>query len=124
MAEVNTQTQVAQAQEQLSSSAASASAPTHTSASASEENNQKTGGSDGSPWLTSLLVGVLTIALVLLLYYAYNRFVTNSIEEPMTKGLEQERDDPITDFNLREAIKELQGIQRRILSTLSEAVNI
>ena len=122
MAEVNTQTQVAQAQEQLSSSAASASAPTHTSA--SEENNQKTGGSDGSPWLTSLLVGVLTIALVLLLYYAYNRFVTNSIEEPMTKGLEQERDDPITDFNLREAIKELQGIQRRILSTLSEAVNI
>lgn len=122
MAEVNTQTQVAQAQEQLSSSAASAGAPTHTSA--SEENNQKTGGSDGSPWLTSLLVGVLTIALVLLLYYAYNRFVTNSIEEPMTKGLEQERDDPITDFNLREAIKELQGIQRRILSTLSEAVNI
>jgi hypothetical protein len=42
----------------------------------------------------------------------------------MTKGVEQERDDPVVDFNLREAIRDLQGIQQRVLSTLSETMNI
>lgn len=82
------------------------------------------GGAEEKSWLTYVFIGVLTVALVLLLYYAYGRFVSNSIEEPMTKGVEQERDDPVVDFNLREAIRDLQGIQQRVLGTLSETMNI
>ncbi len=83
-----------------------------------------TDDSSGSSILRYVFIGVLTVALIILLYYAYNRFVANTLEEPMTKGVEQERDDPVVDFNLREAIKNLQGIQKRVLSTLSETMNI
>lgn len=93
-------------------------------AQADQLKHQAQGGAEEKPWLTYVFIGVLTVALVLLLYYAYGRFVSNSIEEPMTKGLEQERDDPVVDFNLREAIKDLQGMQQRVLSTLSETINI
>ena len=82
------------------------------------------GSAEEKSWLTYAFIGVLTVALVLLLYYAYGRFVSNSIEEPMTKGVKQERDDPVVDFNLREAIKDLQGMQQRVLSTLSETMSI
>ncbi len=74
--------------------------------------------------LKYVIIGVLIVALVFLIYYAYNRFVANSLSESMTKGVEQERDDPVIDFNLREAIKNLQNMQKRVLSTLSETVDI
>ena len=67
-----------------------------------------------------VFIGILTVVLVFLLYYAYLRFSEQSIAEPYVKGLEQERDDPVIDFNLREAIKELQNIQRNVMKTLSE----
>ncbi len=69
---------------------------------------------------TYIFAAVLSVVLILLLYYAYSRFVTNTIEEPMTKGTEQERDDPVIDFNLREAIKDLQNMQKNVMATLSE----
>ena len=68
-------------------------------------------------WFSYVFIGLLVVALVILMYYAYCRFIDNSTEEPMSKGVEQERDDPIVDFNLREAIRELQ-------STLSENMDI
>jgi hypothetical protein len=71
-----------------------------------------------------ILIGVITISLVLLVYYAYARFIDNSLTEPMSKGVEQERDDPVVDFNLREAIKNLQNIQKNVLSTLSDVSDI
>ncbi len=74
--------------------------------------------------LKYVVIGVLVVSLVFLIYYAYNRFVANSLTEPLTKGVEQERDDPVVDFNLREAIKNLQNMQKRVLSTLSETVDI
>mgnify|MGYP000208017512 CR=1 FL=1 len=67
-----------------------------------------------------IFVGVLAVALICLLYYAYCRFSENSTAEPFTKGTAQERDDPVIDFNLREAIKELQNTQRQIMKTISE----
>ncbi len=73
---------------------------------------------------TYIFIGVLSVVLILLLYYAYNRFVENSLNEPFSEGNEQERDDPVDDFNLREAIRELQNIQKRVLSTLSENSDI
>jgi len=80
---------------------------------------ENTTNSDDSLY-SYVFMGVLAVVLIMLLYYAYNRFVENSINEPFTEGTEQERDDPVDDFNLREAIKELQAIQKRVLSTLSE----
>lgn len=74
--------------------------------------------------LRYVFIGVLSVALIFLIYYAYNRFVANSLAEPMTKGTEQERDDPVVDFNLREAIKHLNSTQKRILSTLSDVTDI
>ncbi len=67
-----------------------------------------------------IFIGVLAVALICLLYYAYCRFSENSTTEPFTKGTAQERDDPVIDFNLREAIKELQNTQRQIMKTISE----
>ena len=79
---------------------------------------------DASPVARYVMIGVITIALVLLVYYAYSRFIDNSISEPMAKGVEQERDDPVVDFNLREAIKNLQNIQRNVLKTLSNVSDV
>lgn len=73
---------------------------------------------------TYLFVGVLVVALCALLYYGYNRFVTGSIKEPMTKGVKQTRDDPVVDFNLRETLKELQNTQKRVIATLSDVADI
>lgn len=67
-----------------------------------------------------IFIGVLLVVLILLLYYAYNRFVSNSVKEPFTKGNQQERDDPVVDFNLREVIEELKRMQGQVLKTLSE----
>ena len=122
MAEVNSPVVVDKPAQEPPSSAAN-----NTQNASNQEDQQKPqalGGAEETSWLTYVFIGVLTVALVLLLYYAYGRFVSNSIEEPMTKGVEQERDDPVVDFNLREAIRDLQGIQQRVLSTLSETMNI
>lgn len=69
---------------------------------------------------TYIFIGILSVMLLLLLYYAYNRFTTNTVSDPFVEGNRQERDDPVVDFNLREAINELQQIQARVLKTLSE----
>lgn len=76
---------------------------------------------DDNSLYSYVFIGVLAVVLILLLYYAYGRFVENSIKDPFTDGTQQERDDPVDDFNLRDAIKELQNIQKKVVSTLSEA---
>ncbi len=83
-----------------------------------------TEATESSPVLRYALIGALTVALILLVYYAYARFIDNSLSEPMAKGVEQERDDPVIDFNLREAIKNLQNIQQNVLKTLSDVSEI
>ena len=64
-----------------------------------------------------VLIGVLAFVLVCLLYYAYVQFTENSNAQDQEKN-----DDPVDDFNLREAIQELQEMQKKILGTLSENV--
>ena len=85
-----------------------------------DQNQPTTEKETESSVFKNIFIGILVLALVFLIYYAYNRFVANSIAEPMTKGLEQERDDPVVDFNLREAIRNLRNMQKNVLSTLSE----
>jgi hypothetical protein len=68
---------------------------------------------------TYLIIGISIIAVILLLIFAYKKFIDNSDSEPFVKGLQQERDDPVMDFNLNEAIKELEGLQKKVLQKLS-----
>lgn len=89
-----------------------------------EDVNKPSNTEEKNSTYTYIFIGLFIVVLMLLIYYAYNRFVTNTITEPMTKGTEQERDDPVVDFNLREAIRDLQNIQKNILSTLSENSDI
>ena len=69
----------------------------------------------------NLVLSIILIALFLLLcYYSYSRFVENSIHEPLTAGMKQERDDTGADYNLYEKIKDLESIQNRVLNSLSK----
>lgn len=85
---------------------------------------KETTADDSASMYNYIFVAVLSVVLILLLYYAYCRFAENSVDEPFVKGQTQERDDPVIDFNLREAIRELQNIQRNIMSTISDNSDI
>jgi len=85
--------------------------------------NKSTDDTQGGSWSKYIFIGVLTVVLILLVYYGYETFVKNSSKETFTKGVEQERDDPVIDFNLREAIRDLQTIQKNVLSTLSQTMD-
>ena len=63
-------------------------------------------------------LGVVIICILYILYHAYNKFICNS-RESFVKGNEQERTDTVVDFNLREAIKELENLQNSILTKVS-----
>lgn len=79
------------------------------------------------PWLRYVLIAVLVVGLCCLLYYGiakWSELKESGSAESMTKGVEQERDDPVVDFNLREAIKNLQSMQKKVLSQLSEVSDI
>jgi cytochrome c-type biogenesis protein CcmH/NrfG len=85
--------------------------------------NKSTDDAQGGSWTKYIFIGVLTVVLILLVYYGYETFIKNSSKETCTKGVEQERDDPVIDFNLREAIRDLQTIQKNVLSTLSQTMD-
>jgi hypothetical protein len=73
-----------------------------------------------SQTLNLVLSVILIILFLLLCYYSYCRFVENSIQEPLTSGINRERDDPGADYNLYEKIKELEYIQNKVLNSLSK----
>jgi uncharacterized membrane protein YukC len=83
-----------------------------------------TGGAD--PAKKSLVYyftfGVIIICVLYILYHAYHKFVCNS-KESFIKGNEQERTDTVVDFNLREAVKELENLQNSILSKVSNLMS-
>jgi hypothetical protein len=70
-------------------------------------------------------VGIFFIAfIILLIWYAYWRFVESSISEPFVEETIQERDDPLADFNLHSAIKDLERMQKKVIGTLSQHTGI
>ena len=71
---------------------------------------------------SKILIGFLVLVLVVLMYYAYTIFKFNSEEpETFTKGSEKENDELVINFNLRESIKELEDMQRKIMTNLTES---
>jgi len=71
-----------------------------------------------------IVVGILVIVLVILIYYAYQQFTENKEIEPEAKPRPEPTDDTVIDFNLRESIEELRGIQKKIVQGLSENADI
>ena len=64
---------------------------------------------------------ILAVVVFVVLYYAYTKFYKNA--EEFTEETASERTDPVSDFNLREAIHELETMQKNILSKLSTSDN-
>lgn len=64
---------------------------------------------------------ILAIVVFVVLYYAYTKFYKNA--EEFTEETASEKTDPVSDFNLREAIHELETMQKKILSKLSTSDN-
>ena len=86
--------------------------------------NDTTKDTEETSLSTYIFIGLSIVILCLLFYYAYNRFITNSIKEPLTAGLKQERDDPVVDYNLRDEIRSLENLQRNILKKISTDAGI
>lgn len=97
--------------------------PTQETKTESTEETKTEVSEEGRSILSYVFIAVLVVSLVLLMYYAYSKFVDNS-GDTMVANDDQERDDPVIDFNLREAIKELQHTQKRVLSTLSQTMDM
>lgn len=67
------------------------------------------------------IYGLCVVIIVMACYYAYQQFVENQDKpDAFVKGLTQERDDPVMDYNLHEAIDDLEKKQQAILQTLSQ----
>jgi hypothetical protein len=79
-----------------------------------QPNETQTNEKQPTNWI---LVGVLAVVLIVLVYYGYQKFNTN--KDYMAASQEAERDDPVADFNLREAIRDLQNKQAKVMKTLS-----
>ena len=89
-----------------------------------DQSNDKNNIDDKSlPDYTKYIVyGLCAIVTILLLYYAYSRFVENSVDEPFVKGQSPERSDAAADYNLHEAVYKLENMQKRILRSVSDEV--
>ena len=77
--------------------------------------------SSSRPLLTYIAIGVVIVVVVVLIFYAYTSF--SSVEQEAEEK-SPEKDTTITGFNLRDAIQELQAIQSRVMSSLSDISNI
>jgi len=74
-------------------------------------------------WITIGIIIVCVLGCIWLMYFAYGKFIGNS-KERFIKDLQQERDDPVVDYNLRDSIAELENIQRSILKKITSDVGI
>jgi uncharacterized membrane protein YukC len=79
----------------------------------------------GIPVVTYVFIGLFITVLLALLYYAYYKFVDNSITKTASKKKYNDRSDkPISDFNLQDTINGLKAKQDNVLRRLSSDVGI
>lgn len=74
--------------------------------------------------ITILIYTIFIVVVIVCLYYAYQQFTENCNSENFSKNPEQERTDPIMDFNLQETIFQLNKQQNNILKGLSNESDI
>lgn len=98
----------------------------HKDSTPEESSNEASSIEESSGYTTvQIVLAVIIVAVVVaLLYYGYNRFVTNSISEPFVEGQRQERSDTVSDYNLSDAIKKLERIQSNVLKQLSSSTGL
>lgn len=78
-------------------------------------------------FMTYVIYGVIILFTIVIIYLAYKRFMKMQnapCKDKFVPGLKQERDDTTVDFNLNEAIQELEIMQSNILKKLSTTINI
>lgn len=71
---------------------------------------------------TYILVGILIVSIVILFWYAWNKWATGSEEYVDEK--EVVKDDKLADFNLRDMIEDIEAKQQKILQRLTSDVGI
>lgn len=65
--------------------------------------------------------GILIFCFVILLWYAYGKFVENKKKKQITERKTRDPgNDPLADYNLKEAIGDLEDMQKKIVSGLSD----
>ena len=75
---------------------------------------------NGVSWFKIVLIAVTVILILLTAWYAYENWKEDDEDtEGFIEGNRQERTDPQNDFNLQEAIQELENLQDNVLKTLS-----
>ncbi len=75
--------------------------------------------------ITYCLISALVIGVLYIIYIAYEQFVKKSkSEEKFTKKPQDDEDNPVIDFNLQESISELQTIQAKTVSQLSQETDV
>lgn len=65
---------------------------------------------------------IIALVVFVVLYYAYHKFYKN-IDDQFIGDAVAEKTDPVSDFNLREAINDLENMQKQIISKLSASDN-
>lgn len=104
------------------------STPTNNSDTTSVDSpaSTKSDDSEKTPVIKYVLYAITLVCIIALAYYSYNRFQDNKNTEDTSDSFtnEQERDDPQSDYNLHEAIRELKQLQNDIVGTLSNDTGI
>ena len=67
---------------------------------------------------------IFILILLFFTYFAYVKYAKNSNGENFVNVQEQERSDYSIDFDLRKSIDELNVLQNKIMSNISEDINI
>ena len=84
--------------------------------------SDSTDATGARPVITYITIGLVVVIIAILIYFGYRSFVGNS--DKCDEESAPDKDEAITDFNLRDAIRRLQEMQKRIMNTLSDNSNI
>lgn len=81
---------------------------------------------DGKRSITSyIIIAVVCVAVLAVVWFAYSRFKKNQGKKNSKKeAAKEEKDEAIADYNLQDAIAELESIQNRVIKNLSSDVGI
>lgn len=75
--------------------------------------------------MSYLIIAVVAVALIVIVWYAYSKFMKNQQSFDGKKpGKAVNKDETLADYNLQDAIDQLEKKQRDILKNLSEDTGI
>lgn len=69
-----------------------------------------------------VIISVVVIVVIYAIWFSYGKFKENSSKDGFIKNLQQERSDTEVDFNIADAIDELNRLQEGYIKKLSSDV--